>query len=52
MKLVSACFVSFPQGTVTDDQFGHHFCNELQQQLAALDKTLSVFKFDDAIPDG
>ena len=46
MALEHACFISFPRGPGKDSQFAEHFYVEFTQQLAALDKTLSVFKFD------
>ena len=46
MKLEHACFISFPRGPGKDSQFAEHFYFEFTQHLAAIDKTLSVFKFD------
>lgn len=46
MALVHACFISFPRGPGKDSQFADHFYEEFREQLATLDKTLSVFKFD------
>lgn len=46
MPLEHACFISFSRGVGKDSQFAQHFYVEFTQQLAALDKTLSVFKCD------
>lgn len=46
MPLKHACFISFPRGNGKDSQFAEHFFIEFTEQLATLDKTLSVFKYD------
>lgn len=46
MAFDHACFISFSRGPGKDSQFADHFFEEFRQQLAAMDKTLSVFKFD------
>lgn len=46
MKFEHACFISFSRGSGKDSQFADHFYFEFKDQLAALDKTLSVFKYD------
>ena len=46
MPLAHACFISFPRGAGKDSQFADHFFDEFTEHLAALDKTLSVFKYD------
>lgn len=46
MPLEHACFISFPRGTGKDSQFADHFFVEFTQHLAAIDKRLSVFKYD------
>lgn len=46
MSIEHACFISFPQGIGKDSQFADHFYNEFTEQLAAIDKSLSVFKYD------
>jgi hypothetical protein len=44
--LEHACFISFPRGTGKDTQFAQHFYDEFLEHLGALNKTLSVFKYD------
>ncbi|MDT3777682.1 hypothetical protein PJI16_08950 [Nitrospira sp. MA-1] len=46
MSIEHACFISFPKGNGKDSQFANHFYNEFTEQLAAIDKNLSVFKYD------
>lgn len=46
MPLEHACFISFPRGLGKDSQFADYFYNEFTEHLAALDKNLSVFKYD------
>ena len=46
MTLQHACFISFPRGLGKDTEFAEHFFVEFSQHLAALNKTLSVFKYD------
>lgn len=41
-----ACFISFPGGRGKDNQFAKHFYEEFSEQLAAIDKRLSIFKYD------
>jgi len=46
MAFEHACFISFPRGSGKDSQFARHFFDEFREHLAALDKTLTVFKYD------
>lgn len=46
MKFEHACFISFPRGSGKDSQFAQQFFLEFSEHLAALDKTLSIFKYD------
>src|SRR5260221_2978030 len=46
MALEHACFVSFSRGSGKDSQFADLFYLEFSEHLAALDKRLSVFKYD------
>jgi hypothetical protein len=46
MVFEHACFISFPRGPGKDSQFAQQFYEEFREHLAAIDKTLSVFKFD------
>ena len=46
MDLEHACFISFSRGTGKDSQFADLFYEEFSEQLAAINKTLSVFKYD------
>lgn len=46
MALEHACFISFPRGPGKDARFADFFYEEFTEQLATLDKTLSVFKYD------
>lgn len=46
MTLEHACFISFPRGPGKDSRFADLFYDEFTEQLATLDKTLSVFKYD------
>jgi len=44
--LEHACFISFSRGQGKDSLFANCFFDEFCEHLAALDKTLSVFKYD------
>jgi hypothetical protein len=46
MAFEHACFISFSRGTGKDSQFADEFFDEFSEQLAAINKNLSVFKFD------
>jgi hypothetical protein len=46
MAIEHACFISFPRGPGKDSRFADLFYDEFTEQLATLDKTLSVFKYD------
>jgi len=46
MAFEHACFISFSRGSSKDSEFADLFFEEFRASLGALDKRLSVFKFD------
>lgn len=46
MLFEHACFISFSRGAGKDSKFADLFFDEFVENLNALDKTMSVFKFD------
>jgi len=46
MPFEHACFISFSRGSSKDSEFADLFFDEFRASLGALDKRLSVFKFD------
>jgi len=46
MPFEHACFISFSRGSGKDSEFADEFFVEFEKSLFAIDKNLSVFKFD------